>query len=475
MTEPARHALTRRVDDAHAMTAAEVLVRLGGDEEDGLSAEEAQTRRREIGANLLDRADGPSRWTILIDQLRSAVVVLLILAAAAAFAIGKPIEGFAVLIVLVANTIVGFVTELRAIRSIEALDAMARTVADVERDGRRDEVDAEQLVPGDLVALEAGDAVPADLRLLEAEDLRVEGAALTGESEAVLKGTDRVEADTALGDRSGMAYMGTTVLAGRARGVVVATGPRAVVGQIAELTSGTRKAQAPLQAGLERLSRILTVVVIVLAFALTGIGLLRGLLLDGVLEVSIALAVAIVPEGLPAVATLTLAVGMARMARRNALVRRLPVVETLGSTTVIASDKTGTLTRNMMTVADVWLCDGVDAHDFWAAATLCNDADIAPDGDPVGDPTEAALLTGAGSAGLDWRRLREESPRTDEIPFDSAAKRMAVRPRSGLVVKGRAPDSPAPTRIRSCGRLWSSPSRSKPPPSASGPYVTFWG
>lgn len=124
---------------------------------------------------------------------------------------------------------------------------------------------------------------------------------------------------------------------------------------------------------------------------------------------------------------------------------------------MIASDKTGALTRNMMTVADVWLCDGVDAHDFWAAATLCNDADIAPDGDPVGDPTEAALLTGAGAAGLDWRRLREEPPRTDEISFDSAAKRMAVRTRSGLVVKGRAPDSPAPTRIRSCGRLWSSP------------------
>lgn len=181
-----------------------------------------------------------------------------------------------------------------------------------------------------------------------------------------------------------------------------------------------------------------------LAFALTGIGLVRGLPLDGVLEVSIALAVAIVPEGLPAVATLALAVGMARMARRNALVRRLPVVETLGSTTVIASDKTGTLTRNMMTVADAWLCDGVDAHDFWAAATLCNDADIAPDGDPVGDPTEAALLTGSGAAGLDWRRLREESPRTDETPFDSAAKRMAVRPRSGLEVKG-APEALLPT------------------------------
>ncbi|WP_293781684.1 HAD-IC family P-type ATPase [uncultured Aeromicrobium sp.] len=424
------------MDRPHALTGREVVEQLAVDEQDGLTTKEAQARYRELGANRIDQAKGPSTWRILIDQLRSTVVVLLVLAAAAAFAIGKPIEGVAVLVVLVVNTIVGFVTELRAMRSIEALDSMTRTVADVERDGRRDEVDAEQLVPGDIVALEAGDAVPADIRLLEAEELRVEEAALTGESEAVFKNTEPVDPDAALGDRSNMAFMGTTVLGGRGRGVVVATGNRAVIGQIAEMTSGASKGQAPLQAGLERLSRVLTLAVIVLAFALTGIGLMRGLAMDDVLEVSIALAVAIVPEGLPAVATLTLAVGMARMARRNALVRRLPVVETLGSTTVIASDKTGTLTRNEMTVADTWVADGVDERELWTAAVLCNDADIAADGDPVGDPTEVALLAGAEAAGVDWRRLREDTSRTDEIPFDSSTKRMAVLTTSGLFVKG---------------------------------------
>lgn len=443
MAEQTGHVWAHEVESAYTLTTEAVLERLAVDEDGGLSAPEALARREVVGVNRLDRAEGPSIWRILVDQLRSAVVLLLVLATIAALVIGKPIEAIAILVVLVANTIVGFVTELRAIRSIEALDAMARTIADVERDGRRDEVDAEQLVPGDIVALEAGDAVPADLRLLEAEDLRIEEAALTGESEAVLKRTDPVAAHTPLGDRSNMAYMGTTVLAGRARGVVVATGARAVIGQIAELTAGTTKGQAPLQAGLERLSRILTVIVIVLAFALTGVGLLRGLPLDGVLEVSIALAVAIVPEGLPAVATLTLAVGMARMARRNALVRRLPVVETLGSTTVIASDKTGTLTCNEMTVADVWFADGTDEIDFWFAAVLCNDADIATDGDPVGDPTEVALLTGADAAGVDWRRLREHTPRTNEIPFDPGTKRMAVLTASGLFVKG-APEALLP-------------------------------
>jgi P-type Ca2+ transporter type 2C len=283
-----------------------------------------------------------------------------------------------VVIVLVANTVIGFVTELRALRSMEALDALATALADVERQDRRDEIDAVELVPGDIVSLEAGDGVPADLRLIEAEDLRIEEASLTGESEPALKSIEPLPRDTAMGDRTNMAFMGTTVLAGRGRGVVVATGRHAAVGQIAELTAGTPRLQAPLQAGLEQLGRTLTLVVIGLAIALTGLGLARGLDLDEVLEISIALAVAIVPEGLPAVATLTLTVGMRRMARQNALVRRLPVVETLGSTTVIASDKTGTLTRNEMSVAAFTAAEGIDESDLWLAAIVCNDSDVAP-------------------------------------------------------------------------------------------------
>jgi P-type Ca2+ transporter type 2C len=424
------------VELSHALSADEVLARLTVDGDTGLSHDEVSTRRHRFGFNRLRQADGTSTWSILIDQLRSAVVLLLVIAAVAGFAIGKNVEGVAVLVVLVANTVIGFVTELRALRSMEALDALATALADVERQDRRDEIDAVELVPGDIVSLEAGDGVPADLRLIEAEDLRIEEASLTGESEPVLKSIEPLPRDTAMGDRTNMAFMGTTVLAGRGRGVVVATGRHAAVGQIAELTAGTPRLQAPLQAGLEQLGRTLTLVVIGLAIALTGLGLARGLDLDEVLEISIALAVAIVPEGLPAVATLTLTVGMRRMARQNALVRRLPVVETLGSTTVIASDKTGTLTRNEMSVAAFTAAEGIDDSELWLAAIVCNDSDVAPDGDPVGDPTEVALLHGAADAGLDWRALRNDHERVGEVPFDSATKRMAVATADAIYVKG---------------------------------------
>jgi P-type Ca2+ transporter type 2C len=424
------------VELPHALSVEVVLARLTVDGDTGLSHDEVSTRRHRFGFNRLQEAGGTSTWSILIDQLRSAVVLLLVIAAVAGFAIGKNVEGVAVLVVLVANTVIGFVTELRALRSMEALDALATALADVERQDRRDEIDAVELVPGDIVSLEAGDGVPADLRLIEAEDLRIEEASLTGESEPVLKTTEPLPTNTSMGDRTNMAFMGTTVLAGRGRGVVVATGRHAAVGRIAELTAGTPRMQAPLQAGLEQLGRTLTLVVIGLAIALTGLGLARGSDLDEVLEISIALAVAIVPEGLPAVATLTLTVGMRRMARQNALVRRLPVVETLGSTTVIASDKTGTLTRNEMTVAAFTPAEGIDVSDLWLAAVVCNDSDIAPDGDPVGDPTEVALLHGATDAGLDWRALRDDHARVGEVPFDSATKRMAVATADVIYLKG---------------------------------------
>lgn len=452
-TPGARRADRLAVEAPHSLEVDDVLARLSVDENTGLGHEEVTARRRRFGLNRLREVAATSAWTILTDQLRSAVVLLLVLATIAAFAIGKTVEGVAVVIVLVANTVVGYATELRAMRSMEALDALATALADVERGDRRDEIDAVELVPGDIVSLEAGDGVPADLRLIEAEDLRIEEAALTGESEPVLKTTAALPAMTPLGDRTNMAFMGTTVLAGRGRGVVVATGASAEVGRIAELTAGTTKLQAPLQAGLERLGRVLTLVVIGLAVALAGLGVARGLDLDEVLEVSIALAVAIVPEGLPAVATLTLTVGMRRMARQNALVRRLPVVETLGSTTVIASDKTGTLTRNEMAVVDVILArQPGEAQDLWLAATICNDADVATDGDPIGDPTEVALLHVASAAGLDWRSLRERHQRLDELPFDSTSKRMAVITAEAVYVKG-APEAIIDPAQPDMGRL----------------------
>ncbi|HEX6425193.1 MAG TPA: cation-transporting P-type ATPase [Acidimicrobiales bacterium] len=424
------------MDAPHALPVDEVLKALSVDATRGLSASEVEQRRRLVGRNSLrDRRQTP--WPgVLLDQLRSAVVLLLLAAVVAGVVIGELVEAAAVAVVLAVNTGVGFVTELRATRAMEALSSLTTTVAEVERDDRRDEVDASELVPGDVVGMEAGDRVPADVRLLEASDVEVDESALTGESATVRKDIDAVAADTPLAERRGMLHMGTTLAAGRARGVVVATGRATEVGRVAELVETAEAQQAPLQAGLEQLARVLSLVVIGLAATLALLGLLRGLEVHEILEVSIALAVAVVPEGLPAVATLTLTVGMRRMARRNALVRRLPVVETLGSTTVIASDKTGTLTANRMAVVDSAVADGVDPGDLWRAATLCNDADIDPEGDPVGDPTEVALLNAASEHGLDWRTLRERQTRSGEVPFDPAAKRMATIHGDVVQIKG---------------------------------------
>ncbi|MFE7765329.1 cation-translocating P-type ATPase [Streptomyces sp. NPDC057438] len=425
-----------QVDDPYTLTAAEVLRQLDVDAELGLDTVEVTRRRSLVGRNALAGRRKVSAWAILVDQVRSAVVVLLAVAAVAALVIGEVVEAAAVAVVLVINTIVGFATELRAVRSMEALRRLAATVADVERDDRRDELDAVELVPGDIISVEGGDRVPADARLIEASDLTVDEAALTGESEPVAKTVDAVAADAPLAERAGMLYLGTIVRTGRGRAVVVATGTATEVGRIAELAASTETMQAPLQAGLERLGRTLSLVVVGVAGALAGLALLRGLDVHEIIEVSIALAVAIVPEGLPAVATLTLTVGMRRMARHRALVRRLPTVETLGSTTVIASDKTGTLTANRMEVVDVTVAEGADERRLWESAALCNDADIAPDGEPVGDPTEVALLRAAQDAGTDWRHLRERHPRRDEVPFDPATKRMAVVTDSQVHTKG---------------------------------------
>ncbi len=424
----------------HAHPAADVAARLGVDPAVGLSSQEVVRRRERHGRNELADKSGTPVWRLLWRQVANAVVVLLVAAGVAGLLVGQVIEAVAILVVLVVNTVVGFATEYQAARSMAALRHLLHTVAEVERDDRRDEIDAAELVPGDVVGIEAGEQVPADLRLLEAEDLRVDEAGLTGESEAVTKDPAAVAADTALADRTSMCFMGTTVVHGRARGVVVATGTATEMGRVADLAASAGAGAAPLQAGLDRLSRRLSVVVVLGAGVLLGIGVLRGREVAEVVEIAVALAIAVVPEGLPAVATLTLAVGMRRMAAGNALVRRLPAVETLGATTVVCSDKTGTLTRNEMDVVDAVLADGVDQRDLWRSAVLCNDADVDVDGDPVGDATEVALLEAAGARGIDWRDLRERHARTREVPFESDTKRMAVVVDGVVHVKG-APEA----------------------------------
>lgn len=415
-----------RIDDPHATGVDDVLAALAVDSATGLSSPEVHARRERHGRNELRRQAPTSTVSILVDQFRSVVVLVLVAAAIAGFAIGEYVEAIAVAVVLVVNTVVGFVTELRSVRSVEGLRRMVSSIADIRRDDRRHEVDASELVPGDVVSLEAGDRVPADLRVIEASDLTAVESALTGESSPVQKSVEPVESEAAIGDRNSMLYMGTTVQSGRARGVVVATGLDTEVGRVAELVDQVTVGRAPLQDGLERLGRTLSIAVVLLVAVLIPVGLLRGLDLEEVLEVSIALAVAVVPEGLPIVATLTLTVGMVRMARRHALVRRLPTVETLGSTTAIASDKTGTLTTNVMEVIEVVLADGVDEHVLWESAVLANDAHVNEEGVGIGDPTEVALLRAAERGGEDWRAIRESGERRAEDPFDSASMRMAV-------------------------------------------------
>ncbi len=420
----------------HAATSDDVLAALRVDPDVGLSRDEVARRRHRHGRNELGDDSGVSWARLLWNQLASAVVVLLLGAGVVGLVVGETVEAIAILVVLVVNAVVGFATELQAARSMAALRELMGTVAEVERDDRRDEIDAAGLVPGDIVGIEAGEQVPADLRLLEAEGLQVEEAGLTGESDAVDKSTEPVAEEAGVGDRTNMVFLGTTVVAGRGRGVVVATGRGTQMGRIAELAGAAEQTQAPLQRGLDQLSRRLAVAVVIGAGALFGLGLLRGREVTEMAETAVALAIAVVPEGLPAVATLTLAVGMRRMAAGNALVRRLPAVETLGSTTVVCSDKTGTLTRNEMEVVETVLADDADAGQLWRVAVLCNDADVDPDGDPVGDPTEVALLHGAGDNEVDWRGLRDSAVREREVPFNSDTKRMAVVIDATVLAKG---------------------------------------
>ncbi|MDZ7678020.1 MAG: cation-transporting P-type ATPase [Acidimicrobiales bacterium] len=423
-------------DAPHAVEVQRVAEALGVDPDIGLSTAEVERRRGIHGSNDLGSGKRAQWWKVVWAQVADAVIVLLLGAAVAGFLAGEVVEAAAIGVVLVVNTVVGFVTELRAARSMESLRALMTTTAEVERDDRRDEIHASELVPGDIVGIEAGEQVPADLRVLDAEDLRVDEAGLTGENEPVDKTPEVIDAAAPLAERTSMLFTGTTVVAGRGRGIVVATGRHTEMGRISDLAESAEETKAPLQEGLSHLSRRLAVAVVVGAIGLLGLGVARGLETAEAIEVAVALAIAVVPEGLPAVATLTLAVGMRRMAADNALVRRLPAVETLGSTTVICSDKTGTLTRNEMQVVEVVTAEDVDEETLWVAAVLCNDADVDPDGDPVGDPTEVALLRGASARGIDWRRLREDAPRDGEVPFSSETKRMAVIVDGTAHVKG---------------------------------------
>ncbi|MCU0690086.1 MAG: HAD-IC family P-type ATPase [Polyangiaceae bacterium] len=446
----------------HAQPAAQVVAALHSSDH-GLSQRDAAERLAQHGPNVLQHVASDGPLTILWRQINSPLIWVLIGSSALAVALGKVADGLVVLAVVILNSIIGFVQEYKASRAIDGLRDMVPQYASVKRDGRLVTTPVAELVPGDVITLASGDKVPADVRLLSIRNLNVEEAALTGESVPAEKSVASVAIDASLGDRYSMAYGGTLVTCGTATAVVVTTGQRTELGRISKMLQQAADLETPMTKALGWLATVITIAILVVSAIILGFGVFRatqagvelGLALRETLVFAIALAVGAIPEGLPAIVTIALAIGVQRMAQRRAIIRMLPAVETLGSTTVICSDKTGTLTRNEMTVQAMWtpqdglirvegvgyeptgsfLMDGVkveapaSAHQLLEDAALCNDATLTGEAGRwtiTGDPTEGALVVAAEKAGMNVRALRERVRRVDAIPFESENQFMAT-------------------------------------------------
>ncbi len=460
----------------HALPAADVLAALGVSAADGLSDREAAARLVRHGPNLLARRLPKATLAILLAQIASPVVALLAVAAAISLAYGQMIEALAIGAVLLLNTAIGFVTEIRAVRSMEALRMLGTVTTRIRRGGRLMVVPAQELVPGDIVLLEGGDIVTADLRLIDAPNLAADESALTGESVPVEKSVAPVAADTPVSERASMAFKGTAITRGGGTAVVVGTGMETELGLISALVAEAKPERSPLERQLERLARNLVWVTLALCALIGAIGIASGEDLFLMIEAAIALAVAAIPEGLPIVTTMALARGMWRMARQNALIERLAAVETLGATTLIFTDKTGTLTENRLSVRRIVLDSGAlplreiekaaaqsgalggfdpALERALAVAILCNNAVLAVDSRPAsGDPVELALLRAGRSAGLDHLALTARYPRTGGVAFESETAMMATVHRDGdavlTCVKG-APEAVLARSVRLLG------------------------
>ncbi|NMB62545.1 MAG: cation-translocating P-type ATPase [Chloroflexi bacterium] len=443
----------------HSLSREEVLDKLQAPLEKGLTSKEAAARKEKFGLNELQEGKKRTFLKMVFDQLNNFVIIMLVVAAAISAFLGELVDASAIVAIVVLNTIMGVVQESRAEQALDALKKMAAPEAQVLRDGHRVSLPARELVPGDIVFLEAGNFVPADLRLLEAVNLKIDEAPLTGESVPVEKNaTETLDADASLGDRLNTAFSGTVVSYGRGKGVVISTGMNTQIGLIATMLQSVEEEQTPLQIKLDQLGKLLGYACLIIS----GVVFLSGWLQGGdaleMFMVAVSLAIAAVPEGLPAVVTISLALGMREMVKRHALIRRLASVETLGSATVICSDKTGTLTQNVMTVTEVWtdgktvnitgtgyvpegdfVMDGkkIDLHEIPAVSTALwigsvnNDAELEGMENEgkisyriIGDPTEGSILVAAAKAGVHATDLKKSYPREGEIPFDSTRKRM---------------------------------------------------
>jgi Ca2+-transporting ATPase len=476
----------RTLPNAYQLPAAEVVRHLGTDPERGLSSARAQELLGQVGPNELPEESPTPLWKRFLEQFKNFLVIILLIAAAISVAIAliRPggggeeyIDAAAILGIVLINAILGVVQESRAENALRALRKIAAPNARVLRDGHLSSIPARELVPGDVVVLEAGNYVPADLRLTESANLRIEEAALTGESVPAEKEAEKVfPAEMPVGDRANCAFMGTVVSYGRGLGIVAGTGLRTQLGQIAEMLRSVETEETPLQRKLEQLGKWLGLGSLAICAVVFVLGLLRGEPILNMFLTAVSLAIAAVPEGLPAVVTICLALGTQRMLRRHALIRNLPAVETLGSATVICSDKTGTLTQNEMTVVRIWAggasyavqgrgyqpvgaieLDGRPAclAELPALAgtllggALCNDARLEKSEESaeryrmVGDPTEGAMVVAAAKAGLWQKELEAELKRAGEVPFDSIRKRMTTVHAWGGNLSSSRPFSPS--------------------------------
>ncbi|HEY3297048.1 MAG TPA: HAD-IC family P-type ATPase [Armatimonadota bacterium] len=453
----------------HALSVDEVLQRLGSSSE-GLSASEAEKRLAEFGPNTIAKTRRVSAFVSFMQQFRSPLIYILLAASLISFALGEVTDGEVILVIVLFNAVIGFAQEYKAEKALEALKRMAAATANVVRGAEEIEVPAEQVVPGDVIAIEAGDRIPADARLIEEARLSVDESALTGESVPAGKSTQTTFEESSLADRSDMLYAGTSVKVGRGMAVVVATGGNTETGRIAKEVQESPVIETPIQRKLAEVGRWLGIIGLVVALVLVLVGLLRGFPVYTLFFTAVAAAVAFIPESLPAVVTIVLAIGVQRMAKRHAIIRKLPAVESLGSATVICTDKTGTLTKNEMTVEACYVSgqrfeisgggydpageysfenraiDPADRPDLTlalTAAVLCNDAhmvELESGWSISGDPTEGALVVAARKAGIRKIVLDESHPRRDEIPFESETKYMATlnmfEDRPTIFVKG---------------------------------------
>lgn len=426
----------------HYLSTTEEVFKETGSSEKGLTSEQAQKRLEENGKNRLEEGKKKSVIRRLLEQFADPMIIILIVAAAisgitAAFEGGFPSDVIIILFVVILNAILGVVQESKAEKAIEALQEMAAATSKVERDGKVMQIKSEDLVVGDVIILEAGDAVPADARIIESASLKIEEAALTGESVPVNKFIDIInlkdtEKDVPLGDRKNMMYMGSSVVYGRGRAVVTATGMDTEMGKIAGALAQAQDGQTPLQKKLAQLSKILSFIVIGICAVIFAIGIIREIVtgnqiglefLLNTFMIAVSLAVAAIPEGLAAVVTVVLSIGVTNMSKKNAIIRKLTAVETLGCAQIICSDKTGTLTQNKMTVVEHY---GDDEKMLATGMALCTDVNIDENKEIIGEPTEAALVAYALTLDLNKNDLSKNEPRVAEAPFDSMRKMMST-------------------------------------------------